>query len=136
MVDEWKRLVHFEHIAAYKKALPYMLELIESKERSMTLSQSFELKWVIKALLLNRNNPLLAGSVKDYVDTLIEEASQKSDLPGKQLQAVLIHCKSLLVFLESPELVYPLIEDLKELREGHEDDFYLLKYLVKTMLGY
>lgn len=29
-----------------------------------------------------------------------------------------------------------MIEEVKQLREGHEDDFTLLKYLVKVHIGY
>ena len=50
--------------------------------------------------------------------------------------AILLHCKSLIVFIESPELVYPLIDDIKQLYEARKDDFILLKYLVRTMLGF
>jgi hypothetical protein len=51
--------------------------------------------------------------------------------------AILLHCKSLLVFVENPGLVYPLIAKIEDLREdGHQSDFTLLKYLVKTMCGY
>lgn len=38
--------------------------------------------------------------------------------------------------MQSPELVLPIIDELKTLREGHQEDFTLLKYLVTTMLGY
>ena len=49
---------------------------------------------------------------------------------------MLLHCKSLVVFLESPELVCPIIEELKLIYERNLDDFEILKYLVKTMIGY
>ena len=41
-----------------------------------------------------------------------------------------------MVFLQSPELVDPILSEIKQLRLGHEDDFWLLKYLVKTVCGY
>ena len=54
----------------------------------------------------------------------------------RQVCAVLLFCKSLLVFIESPELVYEQIEQTKALRAGKDSDFILLKYLVRTMIGY
>ena len=50
--------------------------------------------------------------------------------------AILFHYKSLLVFVEIPELIDPIIDQIKQIRQGHESDFLLLKYLVKTMTGY
>ena len=94
---------------------------------------------------MSRFNPLLTGEVRDLVDRLLSKAQNANanpdshsptDLERKQLEAVLLHCQSLLVFIESPELVYPVIDQISALRKGNEDDFLLLKYLVKTMCGY
>ena len=40
------------------------------------------------------------------------------------------------MFIERPELVCPLIDEIRLLHEARRDDFLILKYLVKTMVGF
>ena len=53
------------------------------------------------------------------------------------MNALLLHCKSLFAYVEKPELVDAIADEISELRSGSfENDLFLLKLQAKTLLGY
>lgn len=115
----WKRLVHFDSPSAVQKAQAFVDEFRISNltELSQVHDTAVEFKWAIKALLYFRWSPILPIKALALIDGLIswlhDRHDQKAFLLWQQTMAVLLHCKSLIVFIESPELVYPLIDQVK-----------------------
>ena len=107
--------MRFESPVAIVKAKTLLAELEQVYESSQDvglenlLSAANELKWAIKALLVSKCNPLLLCRFLPLVDKMLLNASQTS-AGNVHATVILLHCKSLLVTLQSPELVLPLIE--------------------------